>query len=50
MPHALIWGNPAKQHGWVNEKGEKLISLGDMIWSDREGEIWMENNNGITKK
>jgi UDP-2-acetamido-3-amino-2,3-dideoxy-glucuronate N-acetyltransferase len=50
LPHALLWGNPAMQQGWVNEKGERLISLGDMIWCDSEGEIWMENNNGITKK
>jgi len=25
--HALVYGNPAKQHGWVCECGTKLVSL-----------------------
>ena len=50
LPHALIWGNPAIQKGWVNIKGEKLISIGNMRWSDNEGDIWIETENGITKQ
>ena len=50
LPHALIWGNPAIQKGWVNFKGEKLISIGDKRWSGNDGDIWIENENGITKQ
>ena len=24
LPYALVYGNPARQHGWVSESGDKL--------------------------
>ncbi len=50
LPHALVWGNPAIQRGWVNFIGERLIYIGDMKWRDSSGGIWIEDNNGISKQ
>lgn len=26
LPHSLVYGNPARHHGWINKKGEKVSS------------------------
>ncbi len=36
--HGLYYGNPAKQHGWIDENGEKLIYI-------KESKTWVNNNN-----
>jgi len=33
-PHALMLGNPAKQIGWVNHLGEKLLEVTEGIFKD----------------
>jgi UDP-2-acetamido-3-amino-2,3-dideoxy-glucuronate N-acetyltransferase len=48
--HALVYGNPARQHGWVNEKGEKLAATATAgIWADPAGVLYQETANGLTK-
>lgn len=36
-PHALMLGNPAKQVGWVNDKGEKLTTIDNELFKDSMG-------------
>jgi acetyltransferase-like isoleucine patch superfamily enzyme len=47
--HALIIGNPAKQVGWVDYQGEKLLKLNETEFSNSKGEIWIETKKGIKK-
>ncbi len=35
--YALVYGNPAKIQGWVDEKGRKMKKIGKMIWENEEG-------------
>ena len=35
--YALVYGNPAKQHGWVDETGEKLLADGVGRWRSSNG-------------
>ena len=48
--HALVYGNPAKIQGWVDEQGEKLIQLTDSTWSNASGMIYIADGNGGLKK
>lgn len=48
-PYALVYGNPAKQHGWVDECGEKLISIGNKLWKSKVGDVYEEDEKGISK-
>lgn len=43
---ALVYGNPAKIHGWVNEKGIKLQQNGDE-WVSADGKRYKVNNNQL---
>lgn len=43
--YALFYGNPAKQHGWVDEFGEKLILKDENIWISPNGNLFKEENN-----
>ena len=45
---ALVYGNPAKQHGWVDETGEKLKKLADNIWESTQGKIYEVVSGKIT--
>lgn len=36
--HGLYYGNPAKQNGWVDENGEKLLFI-------KESQTWVNSNN-----
>ncbi len=47
--YALVYGNPAKVMGWVDEEGEKLSPLEDKRWVSPKGEIFKEGNNGLIK-
>lgn len=47
--YALVYGNPAKQHGWINEEGNKLFKKGDGIWSSEKGILYKESENGLIK-
>jgi acetyltransferase-like isoleucine patch superfamily enzyme len=48
--HALVYGNPAKVKGWIDEKGQKLIKLNNNEWQSVDGEIYIETETGLTKK
>lgn len=47
--HALVYGNPAKQHGWIDEEGNKLLKKQENIWISNKGETYKENENGLIK-
>lgn len=47
--YALVYGNPAKQHGWVDEKGGKLTFNGLGLWKSAEGINYKESENGLTR-
>jgi acetyltransferase-like isoleucine patch superfamily enzyme len=46
-PHALVIGNPAKQIGWVDLKGERLTKINDTEWINPKGDIWKLTTTGI---
>lgn len=46
--YALVYGNPAKQHGWVDEFGEKLISANGN-WYSNSGSVYYESAGGLKK-
>lgn len=47
--YALVYGNPAKWKGWVDEKGEKLVKTTDNNWTNKAGEIFIETTHGLTR-
>ena len=47
--YALVYGNPAKQHGWINEDGNKLSKKGDGVWTSEDGFLYKESENGLVK-
>jgi acetyltransferase-like isoleucine patch superfamily enzyme len=47
--HALVYGNPAKQHGWIDEEGNKLIKKENACWVSNKGETYKETANGLIK-
>ncbi len=48
--HALYYGNPAKQHGWVDEFGEKLVyNEAKQAWLNNENQAYKETQNGLVK-
>lgn len=44
-PYALVYGNPAKQKGWVDEAGEKLVNVQDSIWQSPSGKKYLEKDS-----
>lgn len=48
--YALVYGNPAKQQGWVDELGNKLIEKGQGIWESGEGKKYIETESGLSPK
>jgi acetyltransferase-like isoleucine patch superfamily enzyme len=48
--HALVYGNPARQHGWVDERGDKLLSDGQGQWRSNSGALFVEGEKGLIKK
>lgn len=46
---ALVMGNPAKQVGWVNEDGSKMVEKGT-DFEDQFGTRWQVLNNELIKK
>lgn len=47
--YALVYGNPAVQHGWVNEKGTRLSSSGFGSWISEDGAKYKETETGLTR-
>ncbi len=49
-PFALVYGNPAKQHGWVDEFGNKLMKKKKNKWvSEETGQLYEESKKGLVK-
>ncbi|MCW3083757.1 MAG: hypothetical protein JWP12_1123 [Bacteroidetes bacterium] len=47
--HALVYGNPAKQHAWIDEEGNKLTKAEEQVWISVKGERYKETANGLIK-
>jgi UDP-2-acetamido-3-amino-2,3-dideoxy-glucuronate N-acetyltransferase len=47
--HALVFGNPARIQGWVDEQGRKLKSSGNKIWVNEDGIQYSETTKGLTR-
>ncbi|MES2559964.1 MAG: acyltransferase [Bacteroidota bacterium] len=48
--HALVYGNPARIKGWVDELGQKLKQHSSTEWVSEDGIIYKQTDNGLTKK
>ena len=48
--HALFYGNPARQHGWVDEQGEKLQPAGEGRWISSNQTQYLETSWGLQKQ
>jgi acetyltransferase-like isoleucine patch superfamily enzyme len=48
--HALVYGNPAKIQGWVDEQGEKLIQINEKEWSNPHEIRYISDGFGGLKK
>ena len=46
-PHALVLGNPAKQIGWVDFKGEVLKKINEFEWINSKNQVWKLTSGGI---
>jgi UDP-2-acetamido-3-amino-2,3-dideoxy-glucuronate N-acetyltransferase len=47
--YALIYGNPAKQQGWVDEQGNKLSPDGEKFWISENKTRYRETENGLER-
>jgi acetyltransferase-like isoleucine patch superfamily enzyme len=46
--YALVYGNPAKQHGWIDDEGRKLKKEGN-LWVSESGDKYQETEKGLVK-
>jgi acetyltransferase-like isoleucine patch superfamily enzyme len=44
---SLVFGQPARIQGWVNEDGSPMESLSNSRVKDNQGKIWAINNNQL---
>lgn len=47
--HALVYGNPAKIKGWVDETGQKLKQVSDTQWISETGILYIQTPEGLTR-
>lgn len=47
--HALVYGNPAKIKGWVDEKGKKLSMHETGIWISDDDILYKESETGLIR-
>ena len=47
--YALVYGNPAKQHGWVDEGGNKMNRNSEGFWVSDNGTLYVEVTAGLAK-
>ena len=47
--HALVFGNPAKIKGWVDEAGTKLSEVEAGIWQSPAGTKFKEEKSGLIR-
>ena len=46
--YAIVFGNPARQKGWMSETGQKLIfNEAGMAWCDEEKRSYRKTENGL---
>ncbi|MFN8356525.1 MAG: acyltransferase [Spirosomataceae bacterium] len=45
--HALVYGNPARQRGWVGFDGEKLQPHSPKHWIAEDGTLFIETETGL---
>ncbi len=48
-PYALVYGNPAKQRGWVDETGNKMEKTKTGEWKSQNGDLFRETGDGLEK-
>jgi len=48
--HAIVYGNPAIVHGWVDEQGKKLNSIAGDLWISEDGIQYIKTNTGLQRK
>lgn len=48
--YALVYGNPAKIRGWVDEKGRKLKPATGNEWVSEDGELFVLNNGTLSRR
>jgi len=48
--HALVYGNPARVQGWVDEQGRNLKQSGSGIWENEEGIKYNETLTGLQRQ
>ena len=44
---ALVYGNPAKQKGWIDEEGNPLKKHAEGVWVSTTGKIFNEGEHGL---
>ena len=47
--HALVFGNPARFQGWVDEMGQKLERHNE-TWISENGTVYVETSKGLQRK
>jgi UDP-2-acetamido-3-amino-2,3-dideoxy-glucuronate N-acetyltransferase len=47
--YALVFGSPARQHGWVDESGQKLKKSDTGKWIAQDGAIFEEHGDLLVK-
>lgn len=47
--YALVYGNPARVHGWVDEQGKALKNVRENIWENEVGIKYQQTNTGLQK-
>ncbi len=48
--HALVYGNPARVQGWVDEQGRKLKQVSPDVWENEEGMKYNKVPNGLERQ
>ena len=48
--YAIVYGNPAMIHGWVDEQGRKLNQVTQEIWENEEGTKYIKYGTGLQRK
>ena len=45
--YGLVYGNPARQRGWVDEQGNKLTEQADGRWQSVTGQLYTSTPSGL---
>ncbi|MBZ9777717.1 N-acetyltransferase [Psychroflexus sp. CAK8W] len=46
---ALVVGNPSRLIGWLSENGTQMKKIKDFKFEDNQGQIWIEQNQSLSK-